>query len=152
MPCAETSRHYILMLRTWIGIEIVVVGLPSEFKVPKEVFKRRRDPRPHLMQYNDYMNILGAQDSMKYKAFSMTLKGSTKGWYFSFPQAPIKTLTQLGQLFLRRFYTHKIIMSTPIDLMLVKHKEAESLQQSIKCFHVATLNTKKLRMWQLIFQ
>ncbi|KAK5793663.1 hypothetical protein PVK06_034815 [Gossypium arboreum] len=56
--------------------EIATVGSPPEFKVPKEVFKGRRDPQAHLMQYNDYINVLGALDAVKCKTFSTTLRGS----------------------------------------------------------------------------
>lgn len=42
--------------------KIVAVNLPRDFKVPTDMFERRRDLRAHLMQYNDYMNVLGMLD------------------------------------------------------------------------------------------
>ncbi|KAK5771966.1 hypothetical protein PVK06_048222 [Gossypium arboreum] len=55
---------------------VAAVNLPSKFEVPKEMFEVRKDPRVHLMQYNDYMNILGAYNVEKWKAFLTTLRGS----------------------------------------------------------------------------
>lgn len=72
-----------------LAIEIVAVNLPHDFKVPKDMFEGRRDPRAHLMQYNAYMNVLGASDFAKCKAFSTTLKGSAKNWYLSLPQGSV---------------------------------------------------------------
>ncbi|KAH1082172.1 hypothetical protein J1N35_021933 [Gossypium stocksii] len=37
---------------------------------------KRRDLRAHIMQYNDYMNVLGASDAGKCKALLKTLKSS----------------------------------------------------------------------------
>ncbi|KAH1121787.1 hypothetical protein J1N35_004947 [Gossypium stocksii] len=54
--------------------KIVAVNLPRDFKFPNDMFEGKRDPQAHLMQYNDYMNMMGALDLAKYKNFSMTLK------------------------------------------------------------------------------
>lgn len=70
-------------------IEVVIVSLPSDFKVPKEIFEGRRDPRAHLMQYNDYMNVLGDSNAAKCKVFSTTLKGNVNDFYSSLPQGSI---------------------------------------------------------------
>ncbi|KAH1073081.1 hypothetical protein J1N35_025409 [Gossypium stocksii] len=61
-----------------LSLEVAAVSLPFEFNVPKEMFEGRRNPRAHLMQYNDYINVLGASDVAKCKAFSTTLRGSMK--------------------------------------------------------------------------
>ncbi|KAH1045911.1 hypothetical protein J1N35_036695 [Gossypium stocksii] len=66
--------------------KIVIVGLSHDFKVSKDMFEGIRDPLAHLMQYNDYMNVLRASNVAKCKAFSTTLKGSAKEWYLSLPQ------------------------------------------------------------------
>ncbi|KAK5836476.1 hypothetical protein PVK06_012267 [Gossypium arboreum] len=60
--------------------KIAIVGLPRDFKVPKDMCERKRDPQAYLMQYNDYINLLGASDTAKCKAFSTTLKTSTNDW------------------------------------------------------------------------
>ncbi|XP_016690719.1 uncharacterized protein [Gossypium hirsutum] len=109
------------------------------------MFESRRDPRAHLMQYNDYMNMLGAPDAAKCKAFSTNLKGSAKDSYLSLPQGSIQSFSQLGQMFLGRFLVYRTIMSTPMGLIFVKQREGESLQDYIKRFHAATLNTKNLK-------
>lgn len=95
------------------------MGLPSEFKVPQEVFEGIKDLQPHLMQYNNYINVLGASHAAKCKAFSTTLKGSANDWYLSLPQGSIRSFTQL-RIVSGRFRAHRTIMSTPIGLMLVK--------------------------------
>ncbi|KAH1032181.1 hypothetical protein J1N35_044355 [Gossypium stocksii] len=66
-----------------LAFKIAAVSLPYDFKVPKDMFEGRRDLQAHIMQYNDYMNVLGASDVAKCKAFSMTLKTSAKNWYLS---------------------------------------------------------------------
>lgn len=82
-----------------LASKIATVSLPPKFRVSKVVFEGRRDPRAHLMQYNDYMNLLGASNVAKCKAFSTTLRGSAKDWYLSLPQGSIRSFTQLGQMF-----------------------------------------------------
>lgn len=61
-----------------LALKVAIVGLPSEFKVSKEMFEGRKDLKVHLMQYNDYMNVLRAFDAAKCKAFSTTLRGRAK--------------------------------------------------------------------------
>lgn len=61
-----------------LALEVAAVGLSSQFKVPKETYEGRRDPWIHLMQYNDYMNVLRAWDTMKCKALLTTLMGCYK--------------------------------------------------------------------------
>lgn len=46
------------------------------------MFEGWRDPRAHLMQYNDYMNVLRIFYATKYKAFLTTHKGSAKKLVF----------------------------------------------------------------------
>ncbi|KAH1114719.1 hypothetical protein J1N35_008097 [Gossypium stocksii] len=58
--------------------KIAIMGLPLEFKVLNKVFEGRRDPWSHLMQYNDYMNVLEPSYATKCKAFSTTLRASAK--------------------------------------------------------------------------
>ncbi|KAH1114864.1 hypothetical protein J1N35_008242, partial [Gossypium stocksii] len=55
-------------------INIATVSLPYDFKVPKDMFKGRRDPGARLMQYNDYMNVLEASNAAKCKAFTQHSK------------------------------------------------------------------------------
>ncbi|KAH1091437.1 hypothetical protein J1N35_018694 [Gossypium stocksii] len=56
----------------------------------------------------------------------------------------LESQDMLHQVFLGQFRAHKTIISTLKGLMFVKQKEEESLQDYLKCFHVATLNTKNL--------
>ncbi|KAK5771878.1 hypothetical protein PVK06_048132 [Gossypium arboreum] len=42
--------------------KIAMINFLRDFKVLKDMFEGRRDPRAHLMQYNDYMNALGITD------------------------------------------------------------------------------------------
>lgn len=57
-------------------LEIAAVSLLYDFKVPKDMFKGRRDPRAHLMRCDIYMNILGASNPTKCKTFLRTLEES----------------------------------------------------------------------------
>ncbi|KAH1055810.1 hypothetical protein J1N35_033875 [Gossypium stocksii] len=89
-----TCEHH-RYLESWSLCELILsdliasrgrgAGLPPEFNVPKEVFEGRRDLRAHLMQYNDYMKVLKAFDTVKCKALSTTLRRSAKDWYLSLP-------------------------------------------------------------------
>lgn len=112
--------------------EMVAVGLPPEFKLPKEMFEGKRDSKAHLMQYNNYMNVLGASNAAKCKAFLSNLKGSAKDWYLSLSHGSTQSFSQLGQMFWRRFRAHRVIMSTPMSLKLVKQGDEKSLQDYVK--------------------
>ncbi|KAH1107308.1 hypothetical protein J1N35_011076 [Gossypium stocksii] len=48
------------------------------------------------------MNMSGVSDVANWKAFSTTLKGSTKDWYLSFHQGLVSNFPQPGQTFLVR--------------------------------------------------
>ncbi|KAK5835314.1 hypothetical protein PVK06_011002 [Gossypium arboreum] len=48
-------------------------------------------------------------------------------------------------MFLGRFRAQKIIISTPMGLTSVKKIDGESLQDYVKWFHAAKLNTKNLK-------
>ncbi|MBA0787642.1 hypothetical protein Gotri_027543, partial [Gossypium trilobum] len=50
-----------------LSLKVAIVRLPSEFKVPNEMFEGSRDPRAYLMKYNNYMNVLGASDTVNCK-------------------------------------------------------------------------------------
>ncbi|KAH1098173.1 hypothetical protein J1N35_015094 [Gossypium stocksii] len=56
--------------------KIAAMNLSRDFEVPKDMFEGKRDPRAHLMQYNDYMNVPRVSNLAKCKTFSMTLKES----------------------------------------------------------------------------
>lgn len=127
-----------------LTLEIEAISLPRDFKVSKDMFEGKRDPRAHLIQYNDYKNMLGASNAAKCKAFSTMLKGIAKDWYLSFLQGSVPNFSQLGQMFLDRLRAHRAIMNTLMGLMSVKQREGKSLQDYVKRFHAATLNTKNL--------
>lgn len=103
------------------------------------------------MQYNDYMNMLGASNTAKWKVFSITLKASDKDWYFSLPQGSVYNFSQLGKMLLGRFRAHRVIMNKPMGLMLVKKREGEFLQDCVERFHAAILNTKNLEDQWMIY-
>lgn len=86
--------------------EIAIVGLHYDFNVLKDMFEGRKDPQAHLMQYNDYMNVLRAFDATKCNVFSTTLKASANDWYLSLLQGSICNFSQLGKMFLGRFRAH----------------------------------------------
>ncbi|KAK5793780.1 hypothetical protein PVK06_034938 [Gossypium arboreum] len=72
------DMDWLLCSNNSLTIKVATVNLTPDFKVSKEMFEGIRDSRAHLMQYNDYMNVLGAFDATKCKAFSTTLKDSVK--------------------------------------------------------------------------
>ncbi|KAK5839761.1 hypothetical protein PVK06_008598 [Gossypium arboreum] len=110
-----------------LSLEVAVVNLPSEFKVPKEMFEGRRDPKAYLIQYNDYMNVLRAFDTVKCKSFLTTLKGSEKDRYLSLQQGSLQSFSQLGQIIFGRFRAYRMIMTTSMGLMSTKQRDGEYL-------------------------
>ncbi|KAK5819127.1 hypothetical protein PVK06_024088 [Gossypium arboreum] len=105
-----TELHFDVQVIDWLfcsndplSPKMATMSLPTEFKVPKETFKGRRDLQAHLMQYNDYMNVLGASNVTKCKSFSITLRGSANDCYLSLPQGSIQSFSQLGHMLLEDF-------------------------------------------------
>lgn len=80
-----------------LALKIMPVSFPIDSKVPKDMFEGRKDPRAHIIQYNDYMNVLEASDTAKYKAFSTMLKASVKDWYLSLSKAQFATSHNWGK-------------------------------------------------------
>lgn len=124
--------------------ELAAVSLPCDFKVPRDMFKGRMDPRAHLMQYNDYMNVLGALKVCEVQSFLYHAQRECERLVLVSPPRIHPRVFQLGQMFLGRLRAHGEKIITPTGLMSVKQREGESLQNFVKQFHAATLNTKNL--------
>ncbi|KAH1097996.1 hypothetical protein J1N35_014917 [Gossypium stocksii] len=65
--CLESQdMDWLFFSNNLLAPEVIVIGLPIDFKVPKDMFEGRMDPRAHLMYYNVYMNVLEALNPAKY--------------------------------------------------------------------------------------
>lgn len=76
--------------------KITTINLLHDFKVPKYMFEERKDPRAHLVQYNDYMNVLGHQMLQSVRSFPRPLRevpktGRRKNRYMSLPRGSVRS-------------------------------------------------------------
>ncbi|KAH1031349.1 hypothetical protein J1N35_043523, partial [Gossypium stocksii] len=58
-----------------LAAEILRYHGASTIKFPKILYDGCGDPKDHLAYYTNHMNILGASDEVKFRAFSMNLEG-----------------------------------------------------------------------------
>lgn len=87
------DTDWLLCSNNSLDVKVATMSLTPDFKVSKEMFEGIKDPQAHLMQYNDYINMLGVFGATKCKAFSTTLKDSAKDWYLSLLQGSIQTFS-----------------------------------------------------------
>ncbi|KAK5771116.1 hypothetical protein PVK06_047291 [Gossypium arboreum] len=83
-------------------------GAPT-FKFPKMLYDGLGDPKDHLADYTNHVNILVTSDEVRYKAFLMNLEGLAHAWYLALLRHFTSNFEQLADLFMRRFLDNKTL-------------------------------------------
>ena len=82
----------------------------SKFKLPSQlgVYEGKPDLMDHLNSYTNLMTLQGYSDKVMCKAFSATLKGSTRTWFRKLTPRTIDLFGDLSRLFVANFMSYRI--------------------------------------------
>ncbi|XP_042969059.1 uncharacterized protein LOC122301741 [Carya illinoinensis] len=122
--------------------EVMVVLLPPKFKVPLiDMYDGSRDPMDHLENFKAHMILHGFLGEVACLAFSLTLKGITRGWFGTLHPGTINNFDELAKLFLTQFMASRHHWRPTAYLLTIKQKEGESLKAYLTRFNKENLTT-----------
>ena len=89
---------------TLFSRDIMREDYPPKFKMPLlDVYHGTTDPRERFDRYQTLMEIQGASSVVMCKAFSLTLSGTAKDWYWNLPVGSISNFEELAVAFVDNF-------------------------------------------------
>ena len=95
--------------------------LPTKFRMSQvETFNGIRDPIDHLNTYKNQMELHGYQDSIRCRAFIITLKGPALAWFNRLPSASISSFTELFIAFFSHFIGARMYKKPSYNLLTIK--------------------------------
>ncbi|GFZ08243.1 hypothetical protein Acr_20g0000510 [Actinidia rufa] len=116
---------------------VMKVRVSSRFKLPSqlEVYEGKTDPMDHLDLYKNLMMLQGYLDEVMCKAFSATLKGTTRSWFRKLSPETIDSFGDLSKLFVANFMNCRVRQEKCFHLFTVHQKDGESLKNYVKRFN-----------------
>ncbi|GFY95336.1 hypothetical protein Acr_10g0007210 [Actinidia rufa] len=127
---------------------IMRTRVSSRFKLPTHlgVYEWKTNPMDHLDLYENLMSLQGYSDEVMCKAFSTTLKGSTRSWFRKLSLRTIALFRDLRRLFVSNFMSCQVRQKNASHLFTIHQKKIESLKDYVKRFNQANkyIATKEL--------
>ena len=122
-------------------VEVLHFPLPAKFRMLQiEAFDDTRDPVDHLNTYKNQMELNRYQDSVRCRAFAITLKGSALAWFNRLPPASISSFKELSVAFVSHFIGAQTYRKPSYHLLTIKQGPQENLRSYVQRF-----NSKSLR-------
>ena len=90
-----------------LSLAIQAEIVPLTIRVPKEKFNGTTDPIDHVTAFESHMNLYGATNVAKCRAFSTTFRGVARSWYDSFTAQSITSFKYFKKLFIGHFMANK---------------------------------------------
>ena len=114
--------------------------LPAKFRMSQvETFNGIRDPIDHLNTYKNQMELYGYQDSIRCRAFTITLKGPALAWFNRLPSVSISSFTELSITFVSHFIGARMYKKPSYHLLTIKQSSQESLRSYVQRFNAESL-------------
>ncbi|GAU46453.1 hypothetical protein TSUD_402200 [Trifolium subterraneum] len=114
--------------------------VPANFKIPQlPTFEGKTDPLEHLMAVGTQTAIIGAEEHLKYKLLSSTLKDAALRWYMNLPKNSIASYTDFHKKFIHQFAGSKHVQVTATSLFGIRQGHNENLRQYLARFNEATI-------------
>ena len=106
----------------------------SKFKLLSQlrIYKGKTNPMGYLETYKNLMTFHGYSDEVMCKAFSATLKGSTRTWFRKLSPGNIDSFGYLSRLFVANSMNFRVKQNNASHLFTIHQKEEESLKDYIK--------------------
>ncbi|GAU51795.1 hypothetical protein TSUD_415790, partial [Trifolium subterraneum] len=114
--------------------------VPANFKIPQlPTFEGKTDPLEHLMAVGTQTAIIGAEEHLKCKLLSSTLKDAALRWYMNLPKNSIAGYTDFHKKFIHQFAGSKHVQVTATSLFGIRQGHNENLRQYLARFNEATI-------------
>ncbi|GAU27362.1 hypothetical protein TSUD_55150 [Trifolium subterraneum] len=114
--------------------------VPANFKIPQlSAFEGKTDPLEHLMAVGTQTVIIGAEEHLKCKLLSRTLKDAALRWYMNLPKNSIVSYTDFHKKFIHQFAGSKHMQVTATRLFGIRQGHNENLRQYLARFNEATI-------------
>ncbi|XP_015969679.1 uncharacterized protein LOC107493113 [Arachis duranensis] len=115
---------------------ILKAKLPKGFDKPTDMkYDRTKDPQEHLTTFEARMNLEGAADVVRCRAFPVTLAGPTIKWFNALPNGSIAGFHDITRKFMPQFTTRITKAKHPISLLGVTQKQDESTRKYLDRFN-----------------
>ena len=95
--------------------------------------------------FKSRMALAKVSDSVKCRAFLITLKKATLKWFNSLPLRSIKRFSDLSTLFLAHFTTQNFKPKPVSSLLGISQWQGESLRDFLKQYNAETLLVEELQ-------
>ena len=120
--------------------EVLHLPLPTKFRMPHvEAFDDTKDPVDHLNTYKNQMELHGYQDSVRCRAFAITLKGPALAWFNRLPPSSISSFRELSIAFISHFIGARTYRKPSYHLLTIKQGSQESLRSYVQRFNAESL-------------
>ncbi|XP_042958112.1 uncharacterized protein LOC122293660 [Carya illinoinensis] len=121
----------------------MAVPLPPKFKVPQiDLYDGSKDPVEHLENFKAHITLHGFSEEIACRAFPLTLKGTTRGWFRTLQLRSINSFEELAKQFLIKFMPSRRRRCPSAYLLTVKQREEENLKTYLTRFNIERLTTK----------
>ncbi|XP_016173791.1 uncharacterized protein LOC107616336 [Arachis ipaensis] len=110
--------------------------LPKGFDKPTNMkYDGTKDPQEHLTAFEARMNLEGAADVVRCRAFPVTLAGPAINWFNALPNGSITRFHDISWKFMAQFTTRITKAKHPISLLRVMQKQDESTRKYLNRFN-----------------
>ncbi|XP_015944567.1 uncharacterized protein LOC107469700 [Arachis duranensis] len=115
---------------------ILRAKLPKGFDKPTDMkYDGTKDPQEHLTAFEARMNLEGAADAVRCRAFPITLAGPAIKRFNALPNGSITGFHDISRKFMAQFTTRITKAKHPISLLGVTQKQDESTRKYLDCFN-----------------
>ncbi|RYR18888.1 hypothetical protein Ahy_B03g063500 [Arachis hypogaea] len=119
----RTRNDHTIMGATPFTERILRAKLPKGFDKPTDMkYDGTKDPQEHLTAFEARMNLEGAADAVRCRAFPVTLAGPAIKWFNALPNGSIAGFHDITRKFMAQFTTRIAKAKHPISLLGVTQK------------------------------
>ncbi|XP_057740563.1 uncharacterized protein LOC130957736 [Arachis stenosperma] len=132
----RTRNDHVIMGATPFTERILKAKLPRGFDKPTDMkYDGTKDPQEHLTAFEARMNLEGASDAVRCRAFPVTLAGPAIKWFNALPNGSITSFHDITRKFMAQFTTRITKAKHPISLLGVTQKQEESTRKYLDRFN-----------------
>ncbi|XP_042972962.1 uncharacterized protein LOC122304763 [Carya illinoinensis] len=120
----------------------MAVPLLPKFKVLSiNLYDGSKDHVEHLETFKAHMTLHEFLAEIAFRAFPLTLRGTTLGWFEALQPGSIDSFDELGRQLLTQFMVSRKCKRPVAYLLTVKQREEESLKVYVTCLNKESMTT-----------
>ncbi|RYR73977.1 hypothetical protein Ahy_A02g008561 [Arachis hypogaea] len=132
----RTRNDHIIMGAAPFIERILRAKLPNGFDKPTDMkYDGTKDPQEHLTAFEARMNLEGATDAVRCRAFPITLAGLPIKWFNALSNGSITGFHDISRKFMAQFTTRITKAKHPISLLGITQKQDESTRKYLDRFN-----------------